>query len=492
MIRKATLAGGEGEGAAKQRVALLEQARAELASQVKAYPPAQKLVDWIDGQIRPQQRLAALGKALTAGKLGDGSARLLSDFLRIMDRTERPGMLAIEHPLAVWIGAMQAGENDYFGSLDEAQLKDARALALDKVRLRWKEKRDPLWLVPLLTNAAPGTLSEDELKGAAAVPVTSPAYQSVQYHLARLAFIGGKGDQADAMVSAMLDKYGAEMSTANRNRWLGLKLVTAKTLEAFVAAAPRKRAEAPEAGAVPITDEAGKPAPSPETDSDYERHLLAHLTLAQLKQIDAMPSKPRSTDLALVIWTRAVLAGDYASADAYTERLMKGRDSTRHLYERFKAATDPAAKKQAAILIMVNAPEFNPQLIEPGSGGVRTWGCSGYSGDGYTPLDAKFPNFVSKEARAEVQQEQKRLLSLPRRSYFLAQPLLEWARANQADPEVPKALHFFVASTRMECNASDANEASYKPKKSYSQEAFELLHKRYPKSPWAAKTKYYY
>jgi hypothetical protein len=49
---------------------------------------------------------------------------------------------------------------------------------------------------------------------------------------------------------------------------------------------------------------------------------------------------------------------------------------------------------------------------------------------------------------------------------------------------VPEALHLAVKSTRFGCTGADTGK--------FSKVAFDLLHNRYPKSPWAQKTKYWY
>jgi len=167
-----------------------------------------------------------------------------------------------------------------------------------------------------------------------------------------------------------------------------------------------------------------------------------------------------------------------------TTDVMVGRDTTHHLYRRYLEAKDPAAKRDAALLILANAPEFHANV------GGDAWGCGAVgsqSADTET-LDAAWPRFLSQEARAQATSEMQKLQVLPKRSDYLGPLLLDYAQRNPTDVEVPKALHFFIASTRMECGYSD------KPKrqKSYSQQAFELLKKSYPKSEWALRTKYYY
>jgi hypothetical protein len=49
---------------------------------------------------------------------------------------------------------------------------------------------------------------------------------------------------------------------------------------------------------------------------------------------------------------------------------------------------------------------------------------------------------------------------------------------------VPEALHIAVTSTRYGCTDKDTGR--------WSKAAFQLLHKRYPKSEWAKKTPYWF
>jgi hypothetical protein len=76
--------------------------------------------------------------------------------------------------------------------------------------------------------------------------------------------------------------------------------------------------------------------------------------------------------------------------------------------------------------------------------------------------------------------------------------VIQWAKAHRDDPRVPEALHLAVEATHYGADTplhqmveathhgSDTAGAS-----AYSKEAFQLLHRNYPHSPWTAKTKYY-
>ncbi len=66
---------------------------------------------------------------------------------------------------------------------------------------------------------------------------------------------------------------------------------------------------------------------------------------------------------------------------------------------------------------------------------------------------------------------------------YLCAQTLDWARTHPEDPRVPQALHLAVEATHY--GPSDKSS-------SYSRQAFDLLHRRYPNSEWTKKTKYWY
>lgn len=60
-------------------------------------------------------------------------------------------------------------------------------------------------------------------------------------------------------------------------------------------------------------------------------------------------------------------------------------------------------------------------------------------------------------------------------------------KAHPDDKDAPEALALTVRATRYGCNVEKGVA-----QKTVSKQAFELLHRLYPKSPWTAKTPYYY
>ncbi len=380
---------------------------------------------------------------------------------------------------------------------DYAQAEALRLLALRVARQHWQTTHDVRWLMPMLLQARPGELSPAELKAAATVADSTPAYQTLQYQLARLALQAGHADAANTRIDAMLAQPHSSQSIATRNRWLGLKLLSARTLNGFMLAAPRKLAE-PNPG-VPIPNESSA-APTVEIryDSDFYQHLLHDFSLAELQRVRLRTdiSADLRKTLTDIIWTRAVLLGDYASATALTDAVVQGRDTTRTLYQRFKSASSKAAKKQAATLIFVNAPELSPTAIQQ-NGNAPYWGCAyDYNANFMTFEDpprwgnALTPNFQPGTQRQAAQRQRRLLHALPLRSDYLAPSLLAYARQHPDDTEVPKALHFLVAATRLECPGGGIHPR--KTTANYSRDAFRLLHQRYPGNEWTLKTPYYF
>jgi hypothetical protein len=76
----------------------------------------------------------------------------------------------------------------------------------------------------------------------------------------------------------------------------------------------------------------------------------------------------------------------------------------------------------------------------------------------------------------------------------IGQRVLAYANAHPDDPWVPEALSLTVRAGHYACespasNASSDNKSEYTP---VSKATFTMLHRRYPKSPWTVKTRYYY
>jgi hypothetical protein len=92
--------------------------------------------------------------------------------------------------------------------------------------------------------------------------------------------------------------------------------------------------------------------------------------------------------------------------------------------------------------------------------------------------------FLSAAQKDKARDEWLELSKIPAAPDYLATLTVEWARSHRDDPRVPEALHLAVEATRYGCGSGGTGR--------YSEQAFLLLHRNYPDSEWARKTKYWY
>jgi hypothetical protein len=92
--------------------------------------------------------------------------------------------------------------------------------------------------------------------------------------------------------------------------------------------------------------------------------------------------------------------------------------------------------------------------------------------------------FLPEPERAAGQREWQRLQTdALRAADYLCRETILWARAHPDDPRVPEALHLAVRTTLYPNGAHTTT---------FPKQAFALLHTKYPQSPWAAATPYWY
>lgn len=326
--------------------------RRELLAAAKDYPPARGLIGWVDARLQPVQRLADIEAELARKpRVQADLPRLVADYLLIHDERQRQQNwgqgpvqpLRANAPMAQWIEAMQSARP--ITRFDEPEVfAKARKAAIASARQHGQRSHAPLWLMPLLLVAGADTLTAEEAAAALAAPPESPAYQTVRYHLARLALEQGHAEQAEPLVKAALAKPGAD--TASRNRWRGLQVLTATSLQEFLLAGRRK-----------VVDEQARPLPIPDevnaadlgsslTGDDFHLHLGRDLPL---KTLAALARSLKSGDqekyglqsLSEMVWRRAHTLGNAALADEFVGQVRLPSPELRALYS---AAKTPEAR----------------------------------------------------------------------------------------------------------------------------------------------------
>ena len=231
-------------------------------------------------------------------------------------------------------------------------------------------------------------------------------------------------------------------------------------------------------------------------DEDAVAVFNRHMPLATLIEAAAAPSlsAPLRQNLAIVAWARAVLLEDSASA-ALVPLLPKSIRDTAGNSIAFPA--DLAILRNSGI-----RPYLEPGIPRVASFSTfdnyrNNWWCKPWDDRDSTetkPSPLPVPAFISPDQEARATAEYQRLQQLPDSAALLGQHVLDYAQAHPDDPQIPEALALTVRATHYACQTWDPNTTanSKSPYSPVSKAAFQLLHSRYPKSPWAAKTPYYY
>jgi hypothetical protein len=478
----------------------------------QSHDAARRLLGFIRFRLRPEERLTELSRSLAAPRLPGSAAQDMIDLALLFDRF---GQVRAE--------SLAAGR-------DELELADwvltfqSRGTAAHRHALeRWQATRSLPWLVAAATHARGDEPDAGALIDAAGrVAPASPAFATLTVHRARLLLEANRRDEARALIDERLPEARADWPVSALNALLGQRLSLARSLDEVVAFAPRTPAQItigwPElalADTSAATLERAFPGPQ-YFDADAAWILSRRLPLEQMGRIARGSSLPRNlrAELALATWVRAVVLERHDLARELVPVVSELLPETRSYLDRYAAADDDAARRFEAAMFMLNTPGVNPSL-QPGTGrlepiskldsfrgnwwcaaergrdafdgllardvfGARTWtGNPAASGDTLWEAAA-----LEVEARAAAADERARLAALPAAPNLLCREAIAWAEAHPEDPRSPQALHLAVRATRYGCADPRTTE--------FSRRAFQVLHRRFPKSEWAAKTKYYF
>jgi hypothetical protein len=220
--------------------------------------------------------------------------------------------------------------------------------------------------------------------------------------------------------------------------------------------------------------------------------------MAKIASSDALPPHLKR-DLALAVWTRAVLLDDADTAHAMAAVAAPFFPQFADGWRSYRAAGAETRKAEAALL-MLRLPAARPwpdwglgymfQRDRIGLFGPRWWEQNDRGSDSLDadskptvctdcalPLTFAAPPFLTQAHRERAQKENERLRALPGAPTYLGAIVIPWAKAHPNDPRVPEALHLVVRATQYGDRDSDTSKAAYL-----------LLHSRFPHNPWTAKT----
>jgi hypothetical protein len=233
-------------------------------------------------------------------------------------------------------------------------------------------------------------------------------------------------------------------------------------------------------------------------DSDFTNPLNHAVPLE--RWVDASSNKLLPADLqgdiAQAGWVRAVLLDRIPEAQALAARLSELRPQFRTPLQAWTGEKDLQAARFQALLLMLRTPGLQPVVRdnfgrETPAGNIDDFRDNWWDVSDPTPIPGAeprppepLPRFLPEPehaaGRKEWQRLQKEALRAPD---YLCRETVLWARAHPDDPRVPEALHLAVRTTRYTNGAHTTT---------FPKQAFVLLHTKYPHSPWAAATPYWY
>ncbi|MBF0136019.1 MAG: hypothetical protein HQL65_07245 [Magnetococcales bacterium] len=406
----------------------------------------------------------------------------------------------------------------------------------------WQKKGTLPWLVVALamTRVDDPWRSEVEQAGQY-LPPESPAYLTVRWHLARLLIQDNRLVEARSMLDDVLAL--PDLDTISRNLFLVERLATAPTQHLWLLDATRRAAYV--ANFNEISDPESRIA-VPLLPEDYNKYFTQRLlnirkelqqdpryfdsdvvsifnTSIPIKRLHDIALKnpfPRHLhrDTILLAWVRAIVLNRLDLATDLAPELAHHFPETNPIFTRFTASQEENERAFLAALAILRLPGANLDF-RPGFGYFHPRNEIGHHhgrwwADPVTPAQDEFPAqqddpdmardhtrlhhilcptcvfhefsvqppiFIQKKEMQQAIREQDRLSRLPGVLAWTAARILPWVRSHPEEPLAPEALHLLVRCGRFSHQKGDQ-----------PRQAWNLLHKHYPNSPWTQKTPYWY
>ena len=455
-------------------------------NQSEWHEASSKLLQVWQLRAEPEQRLRELSSDLSKPR-NENVQQSVIDFLYVLQRHPEFTESADSDELAAWVGSMK------HSSLHPGQTSTNW----------WRKQRSPAWLLSALANAKREDAPE-LLLAAWKIQPASPAFDSVSYYAIRLAKTSGDLVAARRFANRAL---GQKLSLSSRNWILAERLELARDWPAFLRSALRRPEQK-------VVDEDGKefelkqPVPpqslpvfGPVFDTDVRHVFDFHLPLELWVEASRNPALPAPVQLAIAQsgWVRAVTLDRTTEAQALLRRVVELQPGAAAIAKNYLDARSPDEARFAAVYLSLwtptlvpHLPDFFsqlPQLTSPRapyadqSGRSATW-LYRYDNNRKVNHDMH-SGFLTAEQHLAGERETSQILAAPPwAANYVLMETIAWAGAHPDDPRVPRALHMAVLASRYRFDDKETGKLS--------KQAFDLLHKRYPKSEWTAKTKYWY
>lgn len=521
--------------AADARLQTLEK----LPDMLEFAPAIRRLRGFIEFRTDPDGRALQLGRALAAGTSPATLREDLDDYTKLLDRaTGEESDSSAEPPptpdeartrLSALAKLRQQDElTDWvftFQATDEA----AAAHAYE----RWQASKSAPWLLAAISKSQNEVAKREALLAAAAqLAPGSVAYPTVAFRRAWLLALDGKTDQARSLLDQLLDHKAGGLPVSSRNFALALRTKLARNFDEFLQYAPRLSSaitydmngyefpDPPEECGYGTPEELAacreRLQPKVLLDTDAARTFTEVLPVEywlRAAESSILPARQRG-EIAAGAWVRSVLLDDEVHGKRAAALLTKFAPELKEGLEKYSQAATAEERRHEAALLLLSRPELNPE-VRAGNGredrpghidpyGNNWWCALGSTGneddyatryyrfyDPWTPPLAEIygkkawqPAFLTGDDLKAEERETGKLAALGAGPNWLSIQAIAFAKAHPNDPRAPEALHLAVHATRHGCSDNVTG--------TYSKQAFQLLHQKYPNSEWTKKTPYWF
>lgn len=397
---------------------------------------------------------------------------------------------------------------------------------------RFRESGSELWLMTAISKAEKSSTDVARLLEAADnTSRTSPGYQTIGFHQARLMIDLGKTADATKLIDDVL-ALGDDLPISARNNFLDQRRRITQSLDDFLRYSLRKPYAWDFSGDVGSIDEMiakektyydpeyhkdGREAYDKEVEDRYKEELewqnremldpgavdlmnrsFPQPLLIEVERSPALPEYLRSK-FVVAIWTRSYLLDDTATLLKMTPELAKHFPDLEPQLAKITGATTQAAQDRAILYFILKNPLMSP-YIEDGIGksdnefgewDSNDWWCSSYleaDDPGTQPseeLDLGFkrlpiPKFLTAAQRQAAIAERKKLIALGDAPDMLGKRVVDWAKRFPTDKRVPEALYIVHQANGWTKYGCGSNE-------DLQNQITAIMKKSFPSSEWTRK-----
>lgn len=491
----------------EEKVQLLTQAQSQLndiladSTMNEFHSSAKRLLGLVGFRAKPREQRRKLAENLVQKTENTNIYNDLVDYIWLLDKVEyeaRDRGLERENKEAEAAGKeynydynlkRQDVSNAELGAdltdwLFTYQSEDGFAHAFSK----WKETKSLAWLTAAISKAGKDSPNLTELLAEAnKIKPDSAAFATVRFHEVFLLNEINKRPEAIQKLNEVLPNL-AKYPRSTQNEFLALRTLFADNLEDFLKYSQRQPAtfvwsdDANEKGDDLKGDKVlGIWKDRPMFDRDSTGVFNQKMPLSMLREAVLSPNLPNHLKkfLVIAVWTRAFVLGNQAIQSEFTPLMTKFAPEYKVSATTSEANSLLALGRNPTIQIYVDSGYGRSNSDTTSIDSIRgNWWCI------QDDQNVKSPAFINSSHKKTAEAEQAKIAALGESSTLLARWAVEFANKNMTNPNTPEILHLAVRATRYGCR----DESTLK----FSKAAFDILHKRFPRSEWTKKTPYYF